>query len=336
MKKITILSLLLIFSILTFGQSQKWKSERQSLVFATGTNHFMGELGGGKKDAAHFMGLRDMDFVNTRPTGQFAYRYRLSEFFSFRANLTYALLSGKDKAAGEPGRQSRNLRFANHIFELSGQLEYYFIKEKETPRYSFSSLRSSRNLSAYVFVGFGGFYHNPRAKWYAADGGDDKWYSLRPLGTEGQGTNVAYSYFDYAADETTPLTTSDKLYGKFAVVIPMGIGMKYNLNKNWAIGLEISNRYSSTDYIDDASDRYFNFPEMQAKGYISSYTDQQLYFSDRHIPYDSDGSNGVVTPYVSGKPMRGDPTYNDAYVLTLITLHYKLKKHGGSSMPKFK
>jgi len=335
MKKITILSLLLIFSVLTFGQSKKWKSERQSLVFATGTNHFMGELGGGKKDAAHFMGIRDMDFVNTRPTGQFAYRYRLSEYFSFRANLSYALLSGKDAASGEEGRKSRNLRFTSHIFELSGQLEYYFIKEKESPRYSFSSLRSTRNISAYVFVGFGGFYHNPRAKWLTEDGGDGKWYNLRPLGTEGQKTNITYSYFDYAADNTEEITTTDKYYGKFAAVIPMGIGMKYNLNKNWAIGLEISNRYSSTDYIDDASDRYFNYNEMYTRGLVSEPTPQQVYFSDRHLPYASDGSGGTTTPYLSGKPMRGDPSFNDAYVLTLVTLHYKIKK-GGSSKPKFK
>jgi len=109
--------------------------------------------------------------------------------------------------------------------------------------------------------------------------------------------------------------------------------------------LELSNRYSSTDYIDDASNRYFNYTEMAARKGIEDVnkvpvvipepTPQQVYFSDRHIAYDGDGSNGIVTPYPSGYARRGNPKYNDAYVLTLVTLHYKLKK-GKSSLPKFK
>jgi len=229
MKKFIILSLLLVITAFSFGQSKRWKAERKSLVFSTGTNNFMGELGGGKGDASHFMGVRDIDFVNTRPTGQFAYRYRLSEYFSIRANLSYALLSGKDASSAAIGRHSRNLRFASHIFELSGQMEYYFIKEKATPRYSFSSLRSTSNISAYVFVGVGGFYFNPRAKWATEDGGDGKWYALQPLATEGQGTNLRYSH-EYGdlngEDMTEDVITTAKKYSPIAAVIPMGIGMK--------------------------------------------------------------------------------------------------------------
>jgi hypothetical protein len=289
---------------------------------SAGTNHFMGDLGGGKKDAAHFLGVRDMDFVTTRPTWQLGYRYRLTEYFSFRINLTYALLSGKDEASASLGRQSRNLSFRSNIWELSGQFEYYFIKEKEVPRYSFSSLRSVRNISAYLFVGFGGFENNPKAKYT-----DGKWYALRPLATEGQGSGLEYEYLN----RTTGLTETvqaPEMYKRIAICIPMGLGMKYNINRKWAIGLEISNRYTSTDYLDDASDRYFNYNDdiVTSKGITPPGGALTTYFADRHL---------TSAPYQTGKTMRGDPTYNDSYILTLITVHYKLKKSNGS-LPKFR
>jgi len=331
MRKFTVLSLLLMVSILAFGQSQRWKAERHSIVMSGGTNHFMGDLGGGKKDAAHFLGVRDLDFVTTRPTWQVGYRYRLTEYFSFRANLTYALLSGKDEASANIPRQARNLSFRSNVWELSGQLEYYFIKEKEVPRYSFSSLRSTRNISLYLFVGFGGFYYNPKAKYT-----DGEWYALRPLATEGQGTN--FSYTDNIGEV---ITTDAEVYSKFAVCFPMGLGLKYNINRKWAIGLEISNRYTSTDYLDDAHDRYFNYNDdiVTAAG-ITAPSEMSVYFADRHLTVNSDytqiiGEHTANEAYWTGKTMRADPSYTDSYVLTLITVHYKLKKSKGS-LPKFR
>ncbi len=348
MKKVTFLSLLLIMaSIVAFGQSRRWKAERHSFVGSVGTNNFMGELGGGKKDAAHFMGIRDIDFKKTRPTNQYAYRYRMTEVISFRANFTYAFLSGDDKLSGAASRKARNLSFRSHVFELSGQFEYYFLKEKEVPRYSFQSLRSTSNISAYIFLGIGGFYFNPQAKYT-----DDKWYSLRKLGTEGQGSGVkGYKYVDYATarrDEFGMVDSLDfdaidfreKFYSPFALVIPMGIGMKYNINRRMAIGLELSNRYTSTDYLDDVSDRYFSYYEHNG-------TELQKYFSDRHIGYEDNlysynlmyegekEGEAHQEAYVTGKPKRGDSRYTDAYVLTLITFHYKFIKRSGS-LPKYR
>lgn len=325
MRKFTILSVIMFFSILTFGQSQRWKAERNSIVMSTGTNHFMGDLGGGKKDAAHFMGVRDMDFVTTRPTFQFGYRYRFTEYFSFRANLTYALLTGRDDASGNINRKSRNLSFRSSVYELSGQFEYYFIKEKEVPRYSFSSLRSVRNISAYVFIGVGGFYFNPKAK-----DNNGTWHDLRPLNTEGQGTN--FSYIDWKGDE---MTTPDP-YGKIAVCIPIGLGMKYNINRKWAIGLEISNRYTSTDYLDDAHDRYFNYNDdiVVAAG-ITPPSEMSVFFADRHLEVVDDQLGGDAEDFQTGQSFRGEPSYNDSYILTLVTVHYKLKR-GNGNLPKFR
>ncbi len=313
-----------IFGALTTN-AQSWKRSPSSIVLGAGTNHFLGDLGGGKKDAAHFFGVRDLDYQATRPTFQLGYRYRFHDYFTFRINGAYALLAGKDEASGLISRQSRNLSFRSNVFELSGQIEYYFIKEKGAAKSSFGSLKGFTPLSAYIFLGGGASYYNPKA-----EDANGKWVELQPLGTEGQYANPdgsPYSY-DYRGEQ---LTTPEP-YKKIAGMVSMGIGIKYDINKQWALGLEISNRYTSSDYIDDVHDRYFNYTQMG----LTPPSEQTNYFSSRAygMVYENGEAVGVsdkLAKNISGKPMRGNPDYNDAYVFALFTVYYKI---GGTSRSK--
>lgn len=300
---------LTLFLIPLVTDAQKWKYERHALYAGIGTNHFMGDLGGGGKDAAHFLGVRDMDFSSTRPTSQFGYRYRIIEELSVKANVTYAFLKGDDKFSASLGRQARNLHFHSNIWELGGQIEYYFIKEKEATRYTFSSLRGINKMGAYLLIGGGGLYYNPKAEM------NGTWHSLRKLHTEGQ-TMPAYPDPD-----TGESITPDPEYGMFAGFFSVGLGAKFNLNNIWSIGIEISNRYTTTDYLDDAHNRYYNWLD-------NGGTIEQIYFSDQHLLRDDDSDTvlDIFAPrYPTGTERRGDPNYNDAYILTVITVYYKMK-----------
>ncbi len=322
-----------LFLIISLSSSaQYWKREPASLIYGNGTNHFMGDLGGGKREAAHFLGIRDLDYQVTRPTWQIGYRYRFHELFAARATLTYALITGKDKASGFYGRKARNLSFRSPIWELGAQVEYYFLKEQPPARAAVTSLVGRRNFAAYIFFGAGGLYYNPKGK-YEPTG---KWIPLRPLGTEGQyanpdGTPFTYTSF-YPPNEELQ---TPKPYKPFAAYISVGLGVKYNINRRWAVGLEMSNRYTSTDYLDDAHDRYFNYADFG----LTPPSEYTTYFADRHVPYDPETGevfyDKEAPPYHSGKAGRGDPDYNDAYILTLIHVYYKLKK-SRRNLPKFK
>ncbi len=334
MKKIATLTItFLIIVIMSLNiKAQYWKREPASLIYANGTNHFMGDLGGGKREAAHFLGVRDLDYQVTRPTWQIGYRYRFHELFCVRATYTFAILRGKDKASGFFGRRARNLSFRSPLHELGVQIEYYFLKELPPARSAITSLLGRRNFAAYIFFGTGGFYFNPKAK-YEPTG---KWIALRPLGTEGQyanpdGTPFTYTSF-YAPHEELQ---TPKPYKPFAAFISFGLGVKYNINRRWAVGLEMSNRYTSTDYLDDTHDRYFNYADFG----LTPPSEYTTYFADRHVPYNAETQEVLydqqAEPYHSGKAGRGDPNYNDAYIFTLITVYYKLKK-GKHNMPKFR
>jgi len=334
MRKIFIfaISVLLFVFFNTDVQAQYWKREPGMILYGNGTNHFMGDLGGGKREAAHFLGVRDFDYQVTRPTWQIGYRYRFHELFCVRGTYTFAVLRGKDAASGFYGRKARNLSFRSPVHELGVQVEYYFLKELPPARSAITSLLGRRNFSAYIFFGGGGLYYNPKAK-YEPTG---KWIALRPLGTEGQyanpdGTPFTYtSYYAPFEEVQTP-----KPYKPIAAFISVGVGVKYNINRRWSVGMEFSNRYTSTDYLDDTHDRYFNYADFG----LTPPSEYTTYFADRHVPYNAETQEVLydlqAEPYHSGKTARGNPDYNDAYILTLIHVYYKLKK-SKRNLPKFK
>ena len=330
MKRIFVL-IFFIAGFFSLGFSQGWRADTQALFFGTGTNNYMGDLGGGSKDAAHFLGIRDFDYQVTRPTFQFGYRYRFAQMLTAKIQMSYATLSGNDAASGHVGRRARNLSFKTPVIELGGQLEFFFLEEKVSPRYAFSSLGGIRNIAAYVFIGFGGFYYNPKAK-----GEDGKWYELRPLGTEGQYANPDGTPFEYTSFYKPYETVkTPEPYGKFASFISVGLGAKYNINRQWAVGIEISNRYTSTDYLDDAHDRYFNYSDFG----LTPPNELTNYFADRHlevISYETGEIGGAAEPYHSGKTGRGNPDYNDAYIFTVVHVYYTLRRTSVRRHPKFK
>jgi hypothetical protein len=292
MKKFIYLLVFLVIPLLT--DAQRWKHERLSAYASFGNNYFLGDLGGGAKDASHYFSIRDIDWAMTRPVFQVGVRYKILSDLCIKPTFTFARLKADDAESQSIGRQGRNLHFRTNLYEVGAQMEYYFIKEKNIGRYTFSSYKGINKLSAYVAVGGGGFYFNPQSE--SVRGAGD-WTYLQPMKNEG----VSYSLI--------------------AGFMSVGVGLKYNLNDKWSIGLDITNRYTTTDYLDDAHDTY--------KGYNNGW-------DDRHLVVDYD--NNIVTdvrgtPYTDGQPMRGNPAYNDAYLFTSISVYYKLKSV--FSMPKY-
>jgi len=348
MKKRILIQMCFIFLLASTSNAQRWKQYRYDIFAGIGTSNFMGDLGGGASDAAHFLGVRDLDATATRPGFHVGMRYKLLSMVTTKVQFNYAFLNGNDSRSGSFGRYTRNLAFRTPIYELSTQLEYFFLPEKVSSRYQISS--GFRNLlSAYVFVGVGAFYFNPKAK-----GPDNKWYALQPLGTEGQGW--VSDYYSYVGSNGTIVGTRSeatdsilvkvkKPYSRVALALPLGIGIKYTLTRYISLGVELSARYTSTDYLDDASGNYFNFEDAVDRNLIPGNKDDyalNTYFADRHYTVVNYDTQEVIAPdesgwsaYPLGRGMRGSASYNDAYMFLNITVYYKLSSTR-SGLPKFK
>lgn len=310
MRKHLLLSLLLIIPLLGSAQYKKARykkannfsvskgKNRKEYVIGIGAANFLGELGGANQIGTNF--VKDLEFSTTRPSFQLGMRYKFAKRFAVKGGFYYQLVSGADRLTKEPYRHNRNLSFRSNIFELSAQAEFYITKEQQGHRYKIKNAKGIKNydFQAYVFLGIGGFFYNPQAKY----GGN--WVNLQPLSTEGQG-----------------LPGGPKKYKRVSLCIPYGIGMKYSLTKDWAIGLEIGMRKTFTDYIDDVSGVYYDNADLAAaKGDMAAaLADPSL----NNYPAELGGNaTGAVQSAVGEQ--RGDKKDKDAYMFINITAAYKI------------
>lgn len=299
-----IIAMLLFTPFLGYSQisKKKWKAFRIEYTVGLGASNFLGELGGANQIGTH--AFRDLELSQTRWAAAVGFRYKLTQTFGLHTKFTYARLTGDDRLTTEFFRNYRNLSFRTSIYELSENLEISFLKDQVGHRYRLRGVRGIRNveISAYGFLGVGVFYFNPKGKL------GDQWVALQPLGTEGQGN---------------PNYPSRKKYKRIQACVPIGLGIKYSLNRNWSLGLEFGLRYTFTDYIDDVSKTYADLSDSD----------------DPRAPLLADKSQteiyGNNYSYITEPgQQRGDPRYNDAYMFAVFTLNYKLKT-GRVNYPMF-
>jgi hypothetical protein len=86
-------------------------------------------------------------------------------------------------------------------------------------------------------------------------------YYLRELGTEGQN---AAGFPD------------KKEYGNVALCIPIGIGFKWALNKKVNLHMELTHRFTNTDFIDDVSGNYAGADAFQAGSVAALLQDRSV------------------------------------------------------------
>lgn len=291
MKKI----LLLIFTIFLLAFSinaQSWKFLRNEFSFGLGATSFLGELGGANKIGSHnISGIRDFDFNATRPAVQIGYRRFFSSQIAAKAGFTFGQVSGNDALTEEQFRNNRNLHFKSPIAELAIQVDYFPFREYFGHIYRSNGVVGKRvnHLSPYLFAGIGGFWYNPKAKYQG------NWEKLRPLQTEG----VAYK--------------------SISVALPVGLGLKYAIDKQWSIGLEVGLRYTFTDYLDDVSTEYVD---------KSSESAMVQYLSNPAL------NNEGQTSWTLPGQQRGSSQANDSYVFAILSVNYKLLR-GRLNLPKF-
>ena len=276
--------------------------------FSLGASNFWGDLGGSNRIGRPL--FFDIELGLTRPALGFTYRNNIDGWKAVRFNLFYASVAGDDARLDPPApgsdsqfRQYRNLNFKSIILEVSGQFEVNFMRyEIGRRRYRFAP---------YGFLGFGGFYFNPKSI--------DGKVELQPLTTEGQG-------FDEYPDR--------KPYSLIQLAVLIGFGVKYNVNENWSLGFEYGHRLTWTDYMDDVSKTYVArelFDSNMPPGEAGTAYDYSVR-SDELDPEDFPRGFEFVT---SPGQQRGDPSDNDHYVFAgLLTLTYTISK-GKIYCPKF-
>lgn len=158
---------------------------------------------------------------NSLMMGLFARRY-VSEYFSLRPQVLVGRLAGNDLDHPDGYWDYRRLKFKSPLVEAAVLGEIYPLKDL---KYTCDGIMLKR-LAPYLFAGIGATYTNPTV-------------------TVQSGATFPPLQRDLDADV-------DNLK-KWGIVLPFGVGLKYNATERLSLGLEGGYRYSFSDYLDGTS-----------------------------------------------------------------------------------
>lgn len=249
--------------------------------FSLGAANYLGDMGGNVLTRRDF--VADMKLQETHMGASAFLRYRFNPYFALKGSLAWAKISGDDKLSANPARNTRNLNFTNEVIELSAQGQFIFYTVNDLGR----SFRHQDNFRAYIGLGAGVAYHNPKTTYNGEE------VELRPLTTEG----VDYS--------------------RFTAVVPATGGFYFTFDKQYRIGFDLTWRTTFTDYLDDVSTRYAdpatlpNALSVELANRTDELTGVTPAFAENFTPGNK----------------RGDAQHNDSYVTSSVEFSYAFMSH---------
>jgi len=229
---------------------------------------------GAVSTSTYYGDLKDnKDLLDIKPSITLGGMYYFNNRIAARGEFSWISLSGADEDSDDDGKVKRNLSFKSSNYEVAftGVVNAFPHGTRFYQRPQFN---------VYGFVGIGGLFFNPKAELEGTT------YKLKPLKTEG---------VDYST---------------FSLVIPYGIGGRFQVNPYVNVSIEMGWRKVFSDYVDDVSTVYLD---------NASFTDpiaQKL--ADRRWELDP-----PLPPLAAGKK-RGDPSHDDSYMLLSVKVEYYL------------
>jgi len=230
-------------------------------------------------------GTARISFGNPHPAFGVHLGYEINDIITVRGKVTLTAMSGFDDQARAPWRLQRNLHFRSSLQEAGINVEIYGL--------NVFKFMSNLAFHPYVVTGFNVFRFNPKAEYNGV------WVPLQPLGTEGQGT---------------PEFPDRKKYNLTEFSVPMGFGMRYTINNYISISADLTQRWTFTDYLDDVSKTYVPLDVL-----LSSPTNGEL---AANLTYR--GGERGFDRVVTADDDRGNSSENDWYVITNVTMIFKL------------
>ncbi len=233
---------------------------------------------------AHYFGDLNNRAAINRPKPAFGifFRKQFSNYTGLRVAAHFAQLGYSDIYSKNEYQQRRNLSFNTNIFELALQGDFNFFKFIPNDR--------DHRFTPYITFGVGIFSYDP----YAYYNGTKNY--LRPLNTEGE---------TFYKDR--------KAYGTMAVCFPIGAGIKYNITPNLNFSIEVTHRFTNTDYLDDVSTTYIGidkFPSPNGQSSIAAILQDRSFETGEAIG-------------VEGR-QRGWSKQKDQYIIAEIGISYNL------------
>jgi hypothetical protein len=195
-------------------------------------------------------------------------------YWSLGLHFAMGKIKANDASSTHAQFRQRNLSFHNTMKEVSLQLDFNF--------FDYFAGGGFSRISPYMYTGVGVLLFNPKTMY------NGKEYEL-PL-----------------------YTTEGSEYKKYALTVPFGAGIKYNVSGGLTLLGNVGYRNSYTDYLDDVSQTYPGVTNFDTN---TDYGRTQAFLSDR-----SGEQSGV---YIGQSGLqRGDFRKRDSYMFVGIGITY--------------
>lgn len=241
-------------------------------------------------------------------------RYTVHPAFSMRLNLNYGTLYAtdewnKNKAAKAESldddayqRYLRNQEIKVNIWEGSLVAEFMPLRMNSESR------SAARRLQPYVVAGVG-LFHARTFNTYVKPGSFAKsWVDITDIPVEGEGVTYANATPGFA-----------RKIKKFQFAAPVGIGLRWDINYELAIGVEYMYRLTMTDRLDKVSSEYPT----------DAYFEKNLSYEDAELAKAIVDKTWVIDPSYERKAWqtRGNKDVMDGYSTFSVMLIYRLDKN---------
>lgn len=324
-------TLLLSFLLLLAAHGQR----NLEIGMATGVVHYYGDLG-------NYDG--NVQWNSARPGVTLTFRDFLNnkKRYITRALTTEARLSwfrvGYDERAPIKGMEyselrnfKRGLNFRNDLIGASGHIVLNAYREPYQPLFQ-------QRFFMYFHVGVGVYYGRPKADLFNGSLDSLNRYHFWDDGTVRNGPEgdpdaqvierdgkYETDLYEWQTEGGIGAGESGRRYriSPWHIGIPVGAGVRYMVTKQMSVGVEMTYIMFTNDHIDDVSDRYSTYDEIDA-AYPGDTRAQQLarYISDP-TGY---GTNGT-TSYITSR--RGNPGLLDTISFVSFEVSYKFKRGAG-------
>lgn len=215
-------------------------------------------------------------------------QYKFGGRFNARVGVDFFQLSGNDEDIPvEQNTRARGLSYTSNNIELNGTVTVSLFPH--TDRFTQRKL-----VNPYVFAGIGLLYFDPRAVVPDSLVRDGINYGTVP--NAGKRVSLA----NYNTERTD--------YSRFAIVVPMGIGVRVKVTQFMDIAGEIGGRITFTDYLDDISSN--NYPDLDAFDWQNNQ--DEMIAAALSSPKGSTGR-------------RGNPETNDYYMIFKIKANFYIQ-----------
>lgn len=328
-----------LFTVALALSSAAFTQRNLEIGLSSGVTHYYGDLGNIDgpvqwNSARPGMQVTFRDFLNNRK------RY-ITRSLTTEARISWFRI-GYDETApmrNVPTTKLRNykrgLSFRNDLIGASGHLVLNAYREPYTPLFQ-------QRFFMFFHIGLGVYHGRPKADLFRGSVDPANRYYFwndgtvrdAPRGTPG--ANVIERDGTYETDLGSWLTEAGdgsgrsggeagklKEYSPWHVSIPMGAGLRYMITKQLSVGVEYCYLMFMTDKLDDVSDRYATYDQIDA-----AYQSEQDRTLARYIS-DPTGWGTVGTNDDIKTSRRGNPGLLDSFSYLNVEVSYKFKRRPG-------